>query len=334
MEETIKKRVFSGIQPTGGFTLGNYLGAVKNWKQMQDDYNCIYCVVDEHALTVRNEPSVLRRQIREAASMLIALGIDPEKSILFVQSHVSAHAELSWLLSCYTQFGELSRMTQFKDKAQKHPDNINAGLFTYPVLMAADILLYDTDCVPVGIDQRQHIELARNIAIRFNGIYGDTFVVPEGIYQKIGAKVMSLQDPTAKMSKSDPNDNAKIMLTDAPEVIVRKIKRAVTDSGSEVKPGEGKEGVENLMTIYAAINGKTMEEVENEFAGKGYGVFKAAVADAVAEELRPVQAEYARILADREYLDSVLKNGSEQAAKIAYKVLNRTRKRLGLNIFR
>ena len=334
MEEARKQRVFSGIQPTGGFTLGNYLGALKNWKKMQDEQDCLYSVVDLHALTVRNDPATLRRQIREASAMLLALGIDPEKSILFVQSHVSAHAELSWLLSCYTQFGELSRMTQFKDKSQKHPENINAGLFTYPVLMAADILLYDTDIVPVGADQKQHVELARDIANRFNGVYGDTFVVPEPVFTKVGARVMSLQDPTSKMSKSDPNENARIMLSDPSDVIVRKIKRAVTDSGSEVRRGEGKQGVENLMSIYAGVTGKTFDDIEAEFEGRGYGDFKATVAEAVAEELRPVQEEYKRILADRAYLDEVLKAGSQKASKIAYKVLSRAMKRVGLNIYR
>ncbi len=334
MEEASKKRVFSGIQPTGGFTLGNYLGALKNWKNIQDEYECVYSVVDLHALTVRNDPATLRRQIREACAMLLALGIDPHKSILFVQSHVSAHAELSWLLSCYTQFGELSRMTQFKDKSQKHPDNINAGLFTYPVLMAADILLYDTDVVPVGADQKQHVELTRDVAIRFNGLYGDTFRVPEPLFTRVAARVMSLQDPAAKMSKSDPNENARIMLSDSSEAIVRKIKRAVTDSGSEVCRGEGKQGVENLMSIYGGVTGRSFEEIEEEFRGRGYGDFKAAVADAVVAELQPLQQEYQRILSDRGYLDGVLKEGSERASSIARKVLSRAQKRIGINIFR
>ncbi|NLC79209.1 MAG: tryptophan--tRNA ligase [Ruminococcaceae bacterium] len=330
MDEQIKPRVFSGIQPTGGFTLGNYIGALRNWDKLQDEYDCIYSVVDLHSITIRHEPAALRRQIREAAAMLLACGVDPKRSVLFIQGDVSAHAELSWLLSCYTQFGELSRMTQFKDKSKKHPENVNAGLFTYPVLMAADILLYDSDLVPIGADQKQHLELARNIAIRFNGIYGDTFKVPEGYFTKVGARVMSLQDPTAKMSKSDENENARIMLTAEPDAIIRKFKRAVTDSDSVVRAGEGKEAITNLMTIYSALTGKEFSEIEKEFDGKGYGDFKLAVGETVVTSLAPLQNEYKRIIADKEYLDGVLAEGAEKAAHIANRVLRKTRKRIGL----
>ncbi len=330
MDEQIKPRVFSGIQPTGGFTLGNYIGALRNWDKLQDEYDCIYSVVDLHSITIRHEPAALRRQIREAAAMLLACGVDPKRSVLFIQGDVSAHAELSWLLSCYTQFGELSRMTQFKDKSKKHPENVNAGLFTYPVLMAADILLYDTDLVPIGADQKQHLELARNIALRFNGIYGDTFKVPEGYFPKVGARVMSLQDPTSKMSKSDENENARIMLTDEPDAIIRKFKRAVTDSDSVVRAGEGKEAITNLMTIYSALTAKSFEDIEKEFDGKGYGDFKLAVGETVVSALAPLQSEYKRIIADKEYLESVLAEGADKASHIASRVLRKTRKRIGL----
>lgn len=330
MDEQEKPRVFSGIQPTGGFTLGNYIGAVRNWDKLQDEYDCVYSVVDLHSLTIRREPAELRRQISEAAAMLLACGVDPKRSVLFIQGDVSAHAELSWLLSCYTGFGELSRMTQFKDKSLKHPDNINAGLFTYPVLMAADILLYNTDLVPIGADQKQHLEIARDIAIRFNGIYGDVFKIPDGYFPKVGARVMSLQDPTSKMSKSDENDNAKIMLTDEPDAIIRKFKRAVTDSGSEVKAEDGKEGVINLMSIYSALTAKSFAEIESEFSGKGYGDFKLAVGETVVSALAPIQSEYKRIVADREYLNGVLNEGAQRASYIANKVLRKVRKKIGL----
>ncbi len=330
MDEQAKPRVFSGIQPTGGFTLGNYIGAVRNWDKLQDEYDCVYSVVDLHSLTIRREPAELRRQISEAAAMLLACGVDPKRSVLFIQGDVSAHAELSWLLSCYTGFGELSRMTQFKDKSLKHPDNINAGLFTYPVLMAADILLYNTDLVPIGADQKQHLEIARDIAIRFNGIYGDVFKIPDGYFPKVGARVMSLQDPTSKMSKSDENDNAKIMLTDEPDAIIRKFKRAVTDSGSEVKAEDGKEGVINLMSIYSALTAKSFAEIESEFSGKGYGDFKLAVGETVVSALAPIQSEYKRIVADREYLNGVLNEGAQRASYIANKVLRKVRKKIGL----
>lgn len=328
--EQQKKRVLSGIQPTGGFTLGNYLGALKNWNAMQDECDCVYCIVDLHSLTVRNDPAELRQQIRAAAAMLLAVGIDPARATLFVQGDVSAHAELSWILSCYTQFGELSRMTQFKDKSQKHPENINAGLFTYPVLMAADILLYNADLVPIGDDQKQHLELTRDIATRFNGLYGDVFTMPEGFYPKVGARVMSLQNPAEKMSKSDPNRNAVVMMSDDDATILRKFKRALTDSGGEVKRGEGKQGIENLMAIYAAATGESFDSIERAFEGRGYGDFKQAVGEAVVSVLAPIRNEYERILADKAYLNGVLDEGAEKAAQMANKTLRRARKKIGL----
>ena len=331
MADENKKRVFSGIQPTGGFTLGNYLGAVRNWGVLQDEYDCIYSVVDLHSITVRQDPATLRRQIRESAALLLACGVDPERSILFIQGDVHQHAELSWILGCYTQFGELSRMTQFKDKSQKHPENVNGGLFTYPVLMAADILLYQTDLVPIGGDQKQHLELARNIAERFNGVYGQTFVVPDGYFPKVAARVMSLQDPTAKMSKSDENTNAKIMLLDDPDLIVKKFRRAVTDSGSENRAAEDKPGVTNLMSIYSACTGKTFVEIEREFDGKGYGDFKTAVGETVRDMLRPIQERYAVYLSDKEQLNSILKSGAEKASYLASKTLAKARRKIGLD---
>ncbi|MBQ2085796.1 MAG: tryptophan--tRNA ligase [Oscillospiraceae bacterium] len=331
MADENKKRVFSGIQPTGGFTLGNYLGAVRNWGVLQDEYDCIYSVVDLHSITVRQDPATLRRQIRESAALLLACGVDPERSILFIQGDVHQHAELSWILGCYTQFGELSRMTQFKDKSQKHPENVNGGLFTYPVLMAADILLYQTDLVPIGADQKQHLELARNIAERFNGVYGQTFVVPDGYFPKVAARVMSLQDPTAKMSKSDENTNAKIMLLDDPDIIIKKFKRAVTDSESVIRASEDKPGVTNLMSIYSACTGKTFEEIEREFDGRGYGDFKTAVGETVRDMLRPIQERYAVYLSDKEQLNGILKSGAEKASYLASKTLAKARRKIGLD---
>ena len=331
MADESKKRVFSGIQPTGGFTLGNYLGAIRHWGQLQDDYDCIYSVVDLHSITVRQDPKVLRRQIRESAALLLACGVDPQKAILFIQGDVHQHAELSWILGCYTQFGELSRMTQFKDKSQKHPENVNGGLFTCPVLMAADILLYQTDLVPIGADQKQHLELARNIAERFNGIYGDTFVVPDGYFPKVAARVMSLQDPTSKMSKSDENVNAKIMLLDDGDLIVKKFRRAVTDSGSEIRAAEDKPGVTNLMSIYSACTGKSFEEIEREFDGKGYGDFKTAVGETVRDMLKPIQDRYELILSDKEGLNAVLKDGAEKASVLAARTLAKVRRKVGFD---
>lgn len=331
MAEEKRKRILSGIQPTGTPTLGNYIGAVRNWALLQPDYDCLYMVADLHALTVRQVPAELRRRTRELAALLLAVGIDPQNHILFAQSHVPAHCELSWVLACNTQFGELSRMTQFKDKSAKHPDNVNGGLFTYPVLMAADILIYNADLVPVGQDQTQHLEIARVIANRFNGVYGDTFTLPEGYVSKAGAKIMSLSEPTKKMSKSDTNVNSYVLMTDDKDTIVRKFKRAVTDSDGVVRfDRETKPGVSNLMAIYATFTGKTMEEIEAEFAGKGYGDFKLAVAEATADALAPVQAEYSRILADKTYVDEVLKDGAARAARIANRTVSKVYRKVGL----
>lgn len=329
-ETAAKKRILSGIQPTGTFTLGNYIGAVRNWDRLQNEYECLYMVANLHALTVRQDPAALRRQTREAAALLLACGIDPAKSILFIQSQVPAHCELSWVLSCCTQFGELSRMTQFKDKSAKHPENINAGLFTYPCLMAADILIYNADLVPVGADQNQHLELARNVAQRFNNNYSPTFTLPEGYNPKTGARVMSLQEPTKKMSKSDTNANGYILLTDDPDTVLRKLKRAVTDSEGSVRAGADKPGVTNLMSIYAALTGKSFAQIETEFDGQGYGVFKEAVAGAVIDALRPIQAEYARILADKEYLDKVLADGAAAAGRLAGRTLAKVYHKVGM----
>lgn len=332
MSELLKrKRILSGIQPTGTPTLGNYLGALRNWALLQNNYDCLYMVADLHALTVRQNPAELRRNTRSLAALLLALGIDPKEHVLFVQSHVPAHCELSWILACNTQFGELSRMTQFKDKSAKHPDNVNGGLFTYPVLMAADILVYNADLVPVGQDQTQHLELARNIAGRFNNVYGETFTLPEGYVPAAGAKITSLAEPTKKMSKSDPNANSFILLTDDRDTIVRKFKRAVTDSDGVVRfDVASKPGVSNLMTIYAAFTGKTMAEIETEFAGKGYGDFKMAVAETTADAICPVQEELQRILADKTYVDGVLKEGAERAARLANRTVSKVYRKVGL----
>lgn len=329
-QQTAKKRILSGIQPTGVFTLGNYIGAIRNWGQMQEDYDCLYMLANLHALTVRQDPAVLRRQTRENAALLLACGIDPARSIVFIQSQVPAHCELSWVLSCCTQFGELSRMTQFKDKSAKHPENVNAGLFTYPCLMAADILIYNADLVPVGADQNQHLELARNVAQRFNNNYSPTFTLPEGYNPKVGARVRSLQDPTKKMSKSDTNANAYILLTDDADTVLRKFRRAVTDSEGTVRAAEDKPGVSNLMGIYSALTGKELSAIEAEFAGQGYGVFKEAVAGAVIDTLRPIQAEHARILADKEYLDKVLADGAAAAGRIANRTVAKVYRKVGM----
>ena len=327
MEE--KKRIFSGIQPSGALTIGNYLGAIQNWVKLQEDYQSIFCVVDMHALTVRQVPAELRRRTYETLAIYIASGIDPEKCTLFVQSHVPCHAELAWILNCYTMFGELSRMTQFKDKSAKHADNVNAGLFTYPSLMEADILLYQADLVPVGIDQKQHIELTRDVAERFNGIYGQTFTIPEGFIPENSKKIMSLSDPTKKMSKSDENPNGFVALLDDRDTIIRKLKRATTDSGSEVIFAEGKDGINNLINIYSCFSGKTIKEIEREFEGKGYGFFKAAVAETVADSLAPVHAEFDRLMADKPYLESVMKNGASQAFGMARKTLSKVYRKVG-----
>lgn len=329
MEETRKKRIFSGIQPTNTPHLGNYLGALTNWIKLQDEYDCAYSIVDLHSITVRQDPQKLRKQIVESYALLLAMGVDPEKSIAFVQGHNPAHAELSWVLSCYTQFGELSRMTQFKDKSEKHPENVNAGLFTYPVLMAADILLYQADLVPVGVDQKQHLELTRNIAQRFNQVYGETFVMPEPYITKTTAKIMSLQDPAKKMSKSDENPNASVSILDDKDTIIRKFKRAVTDSETEVCYREGKDGINNLMSIYSAVTDKSFEEIEAEFKGKGYGDFKLAVGEATADMLAPMQAEFNKIIADKAYINDCMKKGAEKAYKASRRTLQKVYKKVG-----
>jgi len=324
-----KKIIFSATQPSGRITLGNYLGALRNWVALQDDYNAIYCVADEHAITVRQDPAALRRQSLELYAQFIACGLDPEKSIIFIQSHVPQHAELAWVLNCYTMFGELSRMTQFKDKSASHADNVNAGLFTYPSLMAADILLYQADLVPVGEDQRQHVEITRNIAQRFNGIYGDVFTMPEAYIPKVAARVMSLSEPEKKMSKSSPNENSFVLVMDKPEAIMRKFKRAITDSEGGIYRSPEKPGVTNLIEIYSAVTGMTPEAVENEFNGKGYGVFKPAVGEAVVEALRPIREETERLLGDKGYLETLYRQGAEKAAELANRTLRKVHKKVG-----
>lgn len=324
-----QKIIFSAIQPSGTITLGNYLGAIRNWIGLQEDYRCIFALADLHAITVRQEPAKLRHNTLEAYALLMACGIDPEKSVFFVQSHVHTHAELAWVLNCYTQFGELSRMTQFKDKSQKHADNVNVGLFAYPSLMAADILLYKADLVPVGEDQKQHLELARTIAQRFNGVYGETFVVPDPYIPKVGARIMSLQEPQKKMSKSDENGNAWVAVLDEPDVIMRKFRRAVTDSESCVRFAPGKEGINNLMGIYSSITGATNEQIENEFAGKGYGDFKSAVGEAVVEALRPVRESYGRLIQEKAYLQACYARAAEQALKLSSRTLQKAMKKVG-----
>lgn len=330
MEKTAeKKKVLSCIQPSGIPTLGNYLGALKNWKQMQDDFDCTFAVADLHAITVRQEPAKFRTQIYSICALLLAIGLDPEKSTLFIQSQVPAHAQLSWVLSCYTQFGELSRMTQFKDKSARHADNVNAGLFTYPTLMAADILLYKPDLVPVGADQKQHLEIARDIATRFNRLYGDVFVIPDAYIKKTGARVMSLQDPARKMSKSDDNINSFISLLDSRDDIIRKFKRAVTDSEACVRVGEGKDGINNLIGIYSAVTGKSSEEIEREFDGRGYGDFKLAVGETVADTLDPIRLRYEEWITDKKKLEEIYHSGAEKAAYVANKTLRKAMKKVG-----
>ena len=328
MEQT-KKTIFSAVQPSGDITLGNYLGAIKNWVALQDEYNCIYSIVDMHAITVRQTPAELRRRSLELLMQYIACGIDPEKAILFIQSHVPAHAQLSWVLSCNTQMGELSRMTQFKDKSKKHADDINAGLFTYPVLMAADILLYKADLVPVGNDQLQHLELARDIANRFNFHYGDVLTVPEAYIPKAGARIMSLQTPENKMSKSDPNPNGFIKLLETKDDTIRKFKRAVTDSDNEIRKSPDKPGISNLLDIYCAVTGKTTEEAEAEFSGKGYGDFKLAVGETVADSLAPIREKFDQLSKDKAYVEEIYKSGAEQANRIAQRVLGKVYKKVG-----
>lgn len=327
-----KKRSLSLIQPTSVPTLGNYLGAMKGWPSFQDDFDTVFGIADLHSITVRQDPKKLREQTVQLYALLLSVGLDPEKSILFVQSHVPQHSQLGWLLNCYTMFGELSRMTQFKDKSQQHADNVNSGLFTYPCLMAADILLYQADIVPVGADQKQHLEIARDIAERFNGIYGNVFTVPEPYIPKSGARVMSLADPTRKMSKSDPNPKGTVYLTDEPSVIMKKFKSAVTDSEMSVRYADGKDGINNLMTIYSAVTGKDLDTIEAEFAGKGYGDFKTAVGEAVVAELEPVQKKYKEYMADKAYLQEQWTKGAEIAQKVSQRTLDKAMKKIGFLI--
>lgn len=321
--------LFSGMQATGNLTLGNYLGALKNWIHLADEYECFYSVVDMHSITVRQDPAELRKNARNLLTLYIAAGLDPKKNCIYYQSHVSGHAELSWILNCYTYMGELNRMTQFKDKAAKHTDNINSGLYTYPVLMAADILLFQADVVPVGKDQLQHLEITRDIATRFNGIYGDVFTVPKPYIGKAGAKIMSLQEPTKKMSKSDENTNASIYLMDDPDVIIRKFKRAVTDSYACVRYHEDQPGISNLMDIYSVCTNKSLEEIEKEFSQSGYGEFKLAVGEAVVSVLKPVQERFYELQKDKTYIDSIIKENSEKANYYATKTLRKVQKKIG-----
>ncbi len=324
-----KKVLFSGMQATGSLTLGNYLGALKNWVSLSDEYECFYAVVDMHSITVRQDPATLRKHARDLLILYIAAGLDPEKCCIYYQSHVSGHAELAWILDCYTYMGELNRMTQFKDKAAKHADNINAGLFTYPVLMAADILLYQADVVPVGVDQMQHLELTRDIAQRFNALYGDVFTIPEAYIGKRGAKIMSLQDPSKKMSKSDENPNASIYLMDDADTIRRKCKRAVTDSVGEFRYCEEQPGLRNLIDIYCACLDRTPEETIEEFSGGGYGQFKEAVGDAVVTVLQPLQQRVKELTKDKDYIDRVIKDNAEKANYYAQKTLRKVQKKVG-----
>ncbi|MGI6213673.1 MAG: tryptophan--tRNA ligase [Christensenellales bacterium] len=330
MEE--KKTIYSGIQPTGSITIGNYIGAIKNWQAMQDDYNCIYSIVDLHSLTVRQQPAELRKRCTGFFAQLLACGLEPEKCIIYYQSHVSAHAELAWVLNTLTYIGEAQRMTQFKEKAAKNEDNLNLGLLNYPVLMAADILLYLTSLVPVGVDQKQHLELARDIAIRFNNRYSETFVIPEAYIPdtKDGAKVFSLQDPTAKMSKTDPDENAYVSIIDPPEVIMRKFKRAVTDSQPYVEYKEGKDGINNLITIMSAVTSLSYEDIVAEYYDTGYARFKQAVGEAVVEKLRPIREKYNMLMADKAYLEEAARTGAQKAAAIANKTLAKVYRKIGL----
>ena len=324
-----KKVLFSGMQATGNLTLGNYLGALKNWVTLNDEYECFYSVVDMHSITVRQDPATLRKRARALLTLYIAAGLDPKKNCIYYQSHVSGHAELAWILNCFTYMGELNRMTQFKDKAAKHADNINAGLFTYPVLMDADILLYQADVVPVGIDQMQHLELTRDIATRFNNIYGDVFTIPEAYIGKVGAKIMSLQEPSKKMSKSDENPNGSIYLMDDPDTIMRKCKRAVTDSEACIAYRDEQPGIKNLIDIYCACLNKTSQEAVKEFEGKGYGELKMAVGEAVVSVLKPLQDEVARLEKEKAYLDSIIKENGEKAQYFANKTLRKVQRKVG-----
>ena len=325
-----KKILYSGMQATGSLTLGNYMGALKNWITLNEEYECLFGVMDLHSLTVRQNPTEFRQNARKLYAVYVAAGLDPEKNCIYYQSHVPAHAELAWILNCFTYMGELNRMTQFKDKSAKHADNINAGLYTYPVLMAADILLYQANVVPVGVDQKQHLEITRDIAERFNNIYGEVFTIPEPYIGKSGAKIMSLQEPTKKMSKSDENLNATIFLLDDADTIIRKFKRAVTDSGNEIRYGEDKPGISNLMDIYGVVTGKNYDEIQKEFEGKGYGEFKMAVGESVADMLKPLQSRFSELMKDKAYLDRVIKANDEKAQYIAMKTLRKVQKKVGL----
>lgn len=330
-----KKTIFSGVQPSGNLTLGNYLGAIKNWVSLQEDYNCIYAMMDLHTITVRQTPADVRRRTLEVLALYIACGIDPEKSILFIQSHNPDHAQLSWVLNCYTYMGELQRMTQFKDKSSRHAENINAGLFTYPVLMASDILLYQADYVPVGKDQMQHIEICRDIAQRFNAIYGDVFTIPEGLLPKVGANIMSLQEPEKKMSKSDPNPKAYISMMDDINVIAKKIKSAVTDSEGVIEYRENdpeKAGINNLLSIMSAVTGRTIDDIVCDYSGKGYGDLKGDVAEAVVECIRPIRAEYDKLISDKPYLMDICLKGAESAKRISQRTLKKVYKKVGFVI--
>ena len=329
---TAKKTVFSGVQPSGNLTIGNYLGALSNFTEFTETYNCYYCVVDQHAITIRQVPAELRQRTYEVLALYIACGLDPDKCTLFVQSHVHAQAELAWILNCFTMFGELSRMTQFKDKSSKNTGNVNAGLFTYPVLMAADILLYQADLVPVGADQNQHLEITRDIAERFNNLYSPTFTIPDAYIPKEGAKIMSLADPTKKMSKSDENEFASVRILDPRDGIIKKFKRAVTDSDTRVVMEPGKDGINNLITIYSCFTGKTVEEIEREFEGRGYGEFKLAVGEVCADALAPVQARFAELMNDRAYLESVMKTGAAKASHTAARTLSKVKRKVGFVI--
>ncbi len=324
-----KKVLFSGMQATGNLTLGNYLGALKNWVELSDEYMCFYCVVDEHSITVRQDPATLRKRARALYTLYVAAGLNPEKNCIYYQSHVSGHAELAWILNCFTYMGEMNRMTQFKDKSAKHADNINVGLFAYPVLMAADILLYQTDVVPVGVDQKQHLEITRDIAERFNNIYGDVFTIPDAYYGQVGAKIMSLQDPLHKMSKSDENPNASIYLTDSPDDVMRKCKKAVTDSLGQIAYSEDQPGVRNLLDIYSACTGKTPQEAVKEFDGQGYGQLKMAVGEAVNAVLLPLQSEMARLTKEKDYIDQMIKENAEKATYYSLKTLRKVQHKIG-----
>lgn len=328
--EKEKKILYSGMQATGTLTLGNYLGALKNWVTLSDEFECLYGVMDLHSLTVRQDPTLFRQNARKLYALYVAAGLNPEKNCIYYQSHVSGHAQLGWILDCFTYMGELNRMTQFKDKAAKHADNINAGLYTYPVLMAADILLYQTDLVPVGKDQMQHLEITRDIASRFNSLYGDVFTIPEAYIAKAGAKIMSLQDPERKMSKSDENANATILLLDDRDTIIRKFKRAVTDSDTVIRKADDKPGVSNLIEIYGCVTGKSTSEIEREFDGKGYGDFKLAVGEAVADELAPLQKRFDELMKEKSYIDGCIKSNDEKASYMANKTLRKVHKKVGL----